>query len=135
MEILFNSCKKQYNSKNMARPKSLIQDLKILQINVRVTLSEQLFLEESSKEYGISVVDFVRRKCLKKQLPKHKMSGINREVLIELSRIGNNINQLTKKVNQTNQCNNERLEDMLYFLKNQLDKIKLELLKNDSKTN
>ncbi len=108
----------------MARPKSSIETLKVLQINVRFTLAEQLFLEETAKIYGISVVNYIRRRALKQQLPKFQMTGIDREILIELSRIGNNINQLTRKANETNNCNIDELESMLYFLKNQLDKIK-----------
>lgn len=111
----------------MARPKSSIETLKVLQINLRFTLTEQLLLEETARIYGISVVNYIRRRALKRQLPKFQMTGIDRELLIELSRIGNNINQLTRKVNQTNNCDLEELEGMLYFLKDQLDKIKCKI--------
>ena len=117
----------------MARPKKSFESLKVLQINIRVTLEEQLILEEFSKLYGVNVVEFIRIKALKKQLPKHMMSGINRELLIELSRIGNNINQLTKRVNQNNP-NLNGLKDELYNLIESLNQIKKQLL-NDSKTN
>lgn len=108
----------------MARPKSSLEALKVLQVNVRFTLAEQLLLEETAKIYGISVVNYIRIRALKQQLPKFQMTGIDREILIELSRIGNNINQLTKKANQTNTCNIDELESMLYYLKDQLNKIK-----------
>jgi len=84
----------------MTRPRKQIQDLKMLQINIRVTLEEQLQIEEYSKSYGMSVTQYIRIRSLKKQLPKHSMPSINRELFIELSRIGNNLNQLTKKANQ-----------------------------------
>jgi hypothetical protein len=112
----------------MARPKKSFNNLKVLQINIRVTLEEQIILEEFSKFYGVNVVEFIRRRALKKQLPKHKMSGINRELLIELSRIGNNINQLTKRANQNNP-NLNGLKDELYNLNNSLNTIKKQLLK------
>ena len=115
----------------MARPKKSYKSLKLLQINIRVTLEEQILLEEFSKLYGVNVVEFIRIKALKKQLPKHMMSGINRELLIELSRIGNNINQLTKRVNQNNP-NLNGLKDELYYLSESLNQIKKQLL-NDSK--
>ena len=117
----------------MARPKKSFESLKVLQINIRVTLEEQLLLEEFSKLYGVNVVEFIRIKALKKQLPKHMMSGINRELLIELSRVGNNINQLTKRANQNNP-NLDGLKDELYNLNESLNQIKKQLL-NDSKTN
>jgi hypothetical protein len=84
----------------MTRPRKQIQDLKMLQINIRVTLEEQLQIEEYSKSYGMSVTHYIRIRTLKKQLPKHSIPSINRELFIELSRIGNNLNQLTKKANQ-----------------------------------
>ena len=61
------------------------------------------------------------------------MTGTNDPVLIELSRIGNNINQLTKRANQNNP-NLNGLKDELYNLNESLIQIKKQLL-NDSKTN
>ena len=111
----------------MARPKKSYKSLKLLQINIRVTLEEQIILEEFSKLYGVNVVEFIRIKALKKQLPKNTMPVINRELLIELSRVGNNINQLTKKANQNNP-NLNGLKNELYNLNESLNKIKKQLL-------
>lgn len=111
----------------MARPKKSFESLKVLQINIRVTLEEQLLLEEFSKLYGVNVVEFIRIKALKKQLPKQMMSGINREFLIEVSRIGNNINQLTKKANQNNP-NIKGLKHELCSLNESINQIKKLLL-------
>ena len=111
----------------MARPKKSFKNLKLLQINIRVTLEEQILLEEFSKLYGVNVVEFIRIKALKKQLPKNTMPVINRELLIELSRVGNNINQLTKKANQNNP-NLNGLKNELYNLNESLNKIKKQLL-------
>jgi len=95
MEVLMKLIESLF-IKNGKTEKSF-NNLKVLQINIRVTLEEQIILEEFSKLYGVNVVEFIRIRALKKQLPKQSMSRINRELLIELSRIGNNINQLTKK--------------------------------------
>ena len=111
----------------MARPKKSYKSLKLLQINIRVTLEEQILLEEFSKLYGVNVVEFIRIKALKKQIPKNTMPVINRELLIELSRVGNNINQLTKKANQNNP-NLNGLKNELYNLNESLNKIKKQLL-------
>ena len=111
----------------MARPKKSFCNLKLLQINIRVTLEEQIILEEFSKLYGVNVVEFIRIKSLKKQLPKQTMTGINRELLIELSRVGNNINQLTKRANQNNP-NLNGLKNELYNLNESINKIKIQLL-------
>ena len=55
-------------------------------------------------------------------------SGLERDLLIELSRIGNNINQMSKRVNQGNP-NLKGIEDELMILKAKLNEIKSELLK------
>ena len=36
----------------MARPKKKLDEIKLLQINLRVTLNEQVHLEEIAKTYG-----------------------------------------------------------------------------------
>lgn len=112
----------------MARPKSSIQNLKLFQINIRLTLNEQVLLEEYAKEYGLSIVQYIRLRTLKKQLPKFRMSVIDRSLLIELSRIGNNLNQITKKVNQGDFSLNE-LREVLEGLDIKIHNLKQELLK------
>ena len=48
----------------MGRPKKKIEEIKIFQINLRVTLNEQVQLEEASKAHGLNVVEFIRRRAL-----------------------------------------------------------------------
>ena len=112
----------------MARPKKKLDEIKLLQINLRVTLNEQVQLEEIAKANGLNLVEYIRRRALQKQLPKFVMSGLERDLLIELSRIGNNINQMSKRVNQGNP-NLKGIEDELMILKAKLNEIKSELLK------
>lgn len=111
----------------MARPRKTIEQIKIFQINFRITLNEQIHLETFAKNYGLNVVEYVRRRALQKQLPKFSMSGLERDLLIELSRIGNNINQMSKKVNQGNP-NLKGLEEELLNLNKKLNEIKNQLL-------
>lgn len=113
----------------MARPRKSYNELKILQINLRVTLNEQIQLEEAARTHGLNVVEFIRRRALQKQLPKFKMSSLERDLLIELSRIGNNINQIAKKANQSNSSNLKGLENELLNLTKSLNEIKNGLLK------
>lgn len=114
--------------KILARPKSSIENLKSFQVNVRITVKEQFFLKEQAKIHGLSMVQYIRVRALKNQLPKNKMSGINRELLIELSRVGNNINQIAKKMNQGSPYHSE-LKQTLYGLDVKLNNLKQELLK------
>ncbi len=111
----------------MARPKKRLEEIKLFQINLRVTLNEQVQLEEIAKTYGLNVVEFIRRSALKKQLPKFTMPSLKRDLLIELSRIGNNINQMSKRANQGNP-NLKGLENELLNLYKQLNDIKNQLL-------
>ena len=111
----------------MARPRKKLDEIKLFQINLRVTLNEQVQLEEIAKANGLNLVEYIRRRALKKQLPKFTMSGLQRDLLIELSRIGNNINQMSKRVNQGNP-NLKGLESELSNLHKQLNEIKNQLL-------
>ncbi len=112
----------------MARPKSSIENLKTFQINIRVTASEQILLEEYAKECGLSLVQYIRIRAMRRQLPKQKMPVADRELLITLSRISNNVNQITKKINQGNP-KIDSLKVILILLLNNLDYIRKELLK------
>jgi superfamily I DNA and/or RNA helicase len=73
----------------MARPKKSFKNLKLLQINIRVTLEEQIILEEFSKLYGVNVVEYIRIKTLKKQLPK-RLKKKRKKLMIQT-------NQMTRK--------------------------------------
>jgi hypothetical protein len=111
----------------MARPRKKLDEIKLFQINIRVTLNEQVQLEEIAKMYGLNLIEYIKRRALQKQLPKFTMSGLQRDLLIELSRIGNNINQMSKRVNQGNH-NLKGLESELSSLHKQLNEIKNQLL-------
>ena len=111
----------------MARPRKKLDEIKLFQINLRVTLNEQVQLEELAKSHGLNVVEFIRRRALHKQLPKFTMPSMQRDLLIELSRIGNNINQMSKKANQGNP-NLKGLEEELLNLNKKLNEIKNQLL-------
>ncbi|SHJ42451.1 plasmid mobilization protein [Flavobacterium haoranii] len=111
----------------MARPKSDVENLRVFQVNIRLTFDQQILIESLAQTYGLSVVEYVRKRALNKQLPKHALSPINRELLIELSRIGNNVNQLAKKSNQ-NFLDKYVFNRDLRELKEILNQIKTELL-------
>ena len=42
----------------MARPRKTIEQIKIFQINFRITLNEQIQLESFAKNYGLNVVEY-----------------------------------------------------------------------------
>ena len=83
----------------MGRPKKELGNLKLIQVNVRMSAKEYLKVSSNAETHGISVADYVRKLGSGKSLPKREVNPMDRELFVHLSRIGNNINQLTKIYN------------------------------------
>lgn len=83
----------------MARPKKEFHSRKSVQVNVRMTIQDYCNVSKNAKTVGLSITDYIRKICAGKPLPKKKLSPLDRELFVQLSRIGNNINQLTKIYN------------------------------------
>ncbi|WP_209403812.1 plasmid mobilization relaxosome protein MobC [Pseudozobellia sp. WGM2] len=80
----------------MARPKKDIEALKAIRVNVRMTVNEYLIVSGNAATLGIDIPDYIRKKVSGRPLPRTKVTPEDRRLFVELSRIGNNINQLTK---------------------------------------
>lgn len=65
-------------------------------LTIRVTEKEKLYIKKRAKKAGLSITDYIVRLSLETPIfiPVNMQS-----FLLELKRIGNNINQLTTKVN------------------------------------
>ena len=74
-------------------------NLKIIQVNARMTTDEYLKVSNNAEALGISIADYIRKTCTGKSLPTKKVNPMDRELFVQLSRIGNNLNQLTKIYN------------------------------------
>jgi len=83
----------------MARPKMDISKQRTIVIAFRVTQSEYLIITNNAKTIGLSTAEYIRRKCTGKSLPKKKVDPLDRKLFVELSRMGNNLNQLTRVSN------------------------------------
>lgn len=83
----------------MGRPKKELKSLKIIQVNVRMTVDDYSKVSINAKTIGLSIVEYIRRKITEKPLPKKKVSPSDRKLFVELSRVGNNLNQLTRVTN------------------------------------
>lgn len=81
----------------MARPKKDIESLKSIHISFRTTVDNYLIVAHNADTCGLSIADYIRKRITCKPLPRFKVSPYERKIFIELSRIGNNINQLTRK--------------------------------------
>lgn len=68
-------------------------------VPVRLSPEERDRLARLAKEHHVSLSDYIRRLALNRQMPPAAQPEINRETYRELSRIGNNLNQLTRALN------------------------------------
>jgi phage-related holin len=115
----------------MARPKKNIRELKAIWVNVRMTIDEYLILSENASALGITIPDYIRKKVTGKALPRKRILLGDRKLFIELGRIGNNINQLTKKVHLGMKYP-PMLIAQLSELKSTLDTLKSNIVNRDS---
>jgi hypothetical protein len=107
----------------MARPKKDIQALKAIKLNLRFTVNEYLIVCNNADTLGVSIPDYLRKKATGKALPRTKISPDNRKLFIELCRIGNNLNQITKKAHLGG-FNPKNLNAQLKMLRQTLAEIK-----------
>ncbi|EGD4965811.1 hypothetical protein LAC55_002379 [Escherichia coli] len=84
-----------------------------ISIQFRVNKAEFEYLRSLVEASGLERGHYIRREILKSEpVVRRKMPEVNQKTYIQLSAIGNNINQSIKKLN-----NNE------YFDKNEVDKL------------
>jgi len=117
----------------MARPRKKIFDKKTFQVNIRLTLKDYIKVSDSAKQVGLTIVEFVRRSSLNKRLPRTNLHPVNRKLLADLSRYGNNLNQIAKKMHQKH-SEEYYLFKELKEVKELFNAIKISLL-NDSEAN
>jgi hypothetical protein len=110
----------------MGRPKKELKSLKIIQVNARMTTDEYLKVATNAETLGITIAQYIRKTCTGKSLPTKKINPLDRELFVQLSRIGNNLNQLTKVYNSgiRDPFNIKEqlieLKDLLTFLKSNI---------------
>lgn len=116
---------------NMARPKKNLESLRAMQINIRYSVNEYLVVSDNANCLGISIADYVRRRTTGAVLPRRKVLPEDRRLFVELSRVGNNINQLTKKIHMGNHYP-KQLQNELIELKKLMEGITLKIVNHDS---
>lgn len=90
------------STKTTARPKGgrhtdVPGEERCKQVIVRMTVAEQTALRRSAATAGLSVSEFVRRRTLGIPVVPPKAKG-DAHTLTALNAVGNNLNQLTKRV-------------------------------------
>ena len=109
----------------MGRPKKELTSLKIIQVNIRMTVDDYIKVSDNAETIGLSVAEYVRRKTTERSLPKKRVSPLDRKFFVELSRVGNNLNQLAKVVNSgihefSIQRQLEEVKTVLQYLKSNI---------------
>tara|TARA_Y100001933_G_scaffold173910_1_gene172338 strand:- start:649 stop:987 length:339 start_codon:yes stop_codon:yes gene_type:complete len=112
----------------MARPKKEIRELKAIHISFRTTVDNYLIVAHNAESCGLSIADYIRKRITGKPLPRYRVSPYERKIYIELSRIGNNINQLTMKAH-LGQNQSEKLTGELGELRKLLSEVKQIMVK------
>ena len=97
--------------------------------SLRLSASERLELENKAAEAGLKLSEYLRQTGLRKKI-RAKVPEINREMYLELGRIGNNLNQLTKNSHIALQQGNEFNIDIqvLQSLTDKLDEVRLSVI-------
>ena len=102
---------------------------------LRLSLDERVELELRAKEAGLKLSEYLRSAGLNRP---HRpiVPEINRNTYVELGRIGNNLNQLTKACHTALQQGHSFNLDisLLQSLANQLEQLRLEVLAVDLET-
>ncbi len=82
----------------MARPTKEKHEKRSGMLPIRLTLAERAFIEEQATKAGTSISGYLRDVALNKKVTPPK-SKLDASLLMELNRIGVNLNQLTHAAN------------------------------------
>lgn len=69
-------------------------------IDLRTTGDQKKTLIDNAEKAGLSLTDFVLQKCLSDNIPPTFAIKEKGDIISELRRIGNNINQIARHLNQ-----------------------------------
>ena len=114
----------------MARPKKDISKQRTEVIAFRVSQNEYLIVANNAETIGLSIAEYIRRKVTGKSLPKKKVGPLDRKLFVELSRVGNNMNQLTRVANSGIR-DSFSINEQLSELKELLQYLKSNIANND----
>ena len=84
----------------MSRPRLDEKDKRIIQVNIRLTMTEAGTVDEQAKASGISPANWIRTKIFSGKFPRVKASPLDARLYYELKKIGVNLNQAVHKINQ-----------------------------------
>lgn len=110
----------------MSRPRKPIEEKRSLQIVIKLTVDEYLELQELINYSEKNASEVIRQLVFKKRVLKPKVARIDVETYTQLRRIGNNLNQFVKALNQNHQVADSRT--LLLEIRDLFRKICVEIL-------
>lgn len=111
----------------MARPRKEIEHLRLFQVNIRLTENEFELAKDRASVCGLSVANWIRSSSFGSRVPIAKKPLYHKEVYTSLSRIGANLNQLTK-MSHTWNVEYEEIAKQLGFTYDLLKSIQQQIL-------
>lgn len=69
-------------------------------MEMRISKEDKALIEQKARKAGITTSEFIRRSALGKRLPSYGDTTILQEYSMQLGKIGSNLNQIAKYVNQ-----------------------------------
>ena len=69
-------------------------------MEMRISKEDKALIEQKAKKAGITTSEFIRRSALGRRLPNYGDTTILQEYSMQLGKIGSNLNQIAKYVNQ-----------------------------------
>jgi len=106
----------------MARPKKTAHEKRTLRLpHIRVTAAEFVQIEEQATDVGVTTSEYIRNLAINHKPPVVK-NWIDKSVLVELNRIGVDIQQIADRPDSSNQ-NGDGLKTVLHDLVTTMKKI------------
>jgi len=111
----------------MARPKKESKVKKTRSINVHLSELDYELIKKKAEKVNLPMSEFLRQTCFKTHISVPDTNLVR--ILSELSKIGANLNQLTKKVNANGINLSENEKKALKSLRMEFDEIRKVILK------
>jgi hypothetical protein len=106
----------------MARPKKSKEERLTKLFAIRLTSTDYAKLSHASEDAGMTITDYARQQILNGKVVIHKYRTLDYDTFNELRRIGVNLNQLTRAVNQSGNIPDTRLSNVCLQLEDALSK-------------
>ncbi len=106
----------------MARPKKSKEERLIARLELRLTTTDYAKAVQAAEDAGMTLTDYARQQILNGKVVIHKYRKLDHDTFDQLRRVGVNLNQLTRAVNQSGNIPDTRLSNICLRLEDVLSK-------------